>query len=68
MEKDCPITKFRITEVWDDQNQATVFKKEFSTLFKITDEGEFELLTFDKVYKNYLVFINVFNTAIWSKT
>ena len=37
-------------------------------MFKITDEGVFELLTFDKVYKNYLVFIDVFNTAIWSKT
>ena len=42
-------------------------ENDYKLLFKITDNGEFVLLTFDKVYKNYLVFIDVYNTKIWSK-
>jgi nucleoside-specific outer membrane channel protein Tsx len=68
MENECPITEFKITKVWDNENQLEVSENDFKLLFKITDQGIFELMAFDMTYKNYFVFIDVFNTAIWSKT
>ena len=47
--------------------ETIVSKNDYDSLFKIDDDGVFQILEFDKVYKNYHVYFDVFNSAIWSK-
>ena len=49
----CPISALKIFKVFDAENDRDVQEKGYNELFKIHDNGIFELLKFDKVYKNY---------------
>jgi len=60
------LTKFIIEKVIDETTKYEISETLYKDLFKISNDGVFELLEFNKEYKNYLVFINTFNTAIWS--
>jgi len=60
------LTKFIIEKVIDETTKYEISETIYKDLFKISNDGVFELLEFNKEYKNYLVFINTFNTAIWS--
>ena len=66
METDCPITAFRIEKVIDQKTGFFVPENNYTQLFSISNDGTFKLLEFNKKYDNYLVYINVWNNAIWS--
>ena len=66
METDCPITAFRIEEVIDLKTGFFVPENNYTQLFSISNDGTFKLLEFNKKYDTYLVYINVWNNAIWS--
>jgi hypothetical protein len=52
--------------VIDQQNGFEVPEKNYTKLFSISDDGTFKLLEFNQKYKTFFIYINVWNTAIWS--
>ena len=49
----CPLTKFKIVKVFDAFNSLEVLSNHYNELFRIYDNGTFEVLKFDTLYKEY---------------
>jgi hypothetical protein len=43
----CPFEEFKISKVYDGENDVEVKKSDYSSLFKLSKNGTFELLKFD---------------------
>ena len=63
----CDISKYAISNVYDNEHGLVVPESIWNNLFKMDEmNGIFEIISFKNIYSNYLVYFKVYNSKIWS--